>query len=142
MSVSQRKRECSCEKDFDPLSHKSKQICIPIEPEAYVHIMFEAQAFRDCLDAMIHQYPELFPSTIEQGYNLHDILPESKKIAGMRLRRIKVAAPKNDEAQVYTIRPSFVLPYMTGYSVFASLGGSSLGFGLRLWARRTVLVPA
>jgi hypothetical protein len=25
---------------------------------------------------MIRQHPELFPSTIEQGYTLHDILPE------------------------------------------------------------------
>ena len=114
MSVSQRKRECSHEKEFNPLSNKSKQICIHIEPATYSRILFESQAYRDYLDAMIHQHPELFPSTIEQGYTLHDILPESKKMPGIRLRRIKLAAPEND--QVYTIRPSFVLPYMTGYT--------------------------
>lgn len=112
--MSTRKRECCREKDFDPLSNKSKQICISIEQETYNRILFEAQAFRSYLDAMIGQYPELFPADIEQGYKLHDILPESKKMPGIRLRRIKVT--KSAGEQVYTVRPCFVLPYMTGYT--------------------------
>jgi hypothetical protein len=52
----------------------------------YIRILFEPQAYRDYLDAMIRQHPELFPFAIEQGYTLHDILPESKKMPGIRLR--------------------------------------------------------
>ena len=114
MSTSKRKRECCYEKDFDSLSNKSKQICISIEQEAYNHILFEPQAFRDYLDAMIGQHPELFPTDIEQGYRLHDILPESKKMPGIRLRRIQIVTSTGE--QTYTVRPCFVLPYMTGYT--------------------------
>ena len=116
MSVSKRKRACSREKDFDPLSNKSKQICIHIEQETYARILFEPPAFRDYLDAMIDQHPELFPPGIEQGYTFHDILPASRKLSAIRLRRIKLTAPAGEAASVYTIRPVFVLPYMTGYT--------------------------
>lgn len=109
-------RSCSQEKDFDPLSNKSKQICLSIGQEEYNHILFSATAFRLYLDSQIEQYPELFPLTIKQGYTLHDILPESKKLSGVRLRRIKMAAQDSGEEEVFTIRPSFVLPYMTGHT--------------------------
>ena len=63
------------------------------------------------------EFPELFPATVEQGYKLHDILPESKKMPGIRLRRITVVCADNPlEEDVFTIRPSFVLPAMTGYT--------------------------
>jgi hypothetical protein len=68
------------------------------------------------LDQNIEQYPELFPITIKQGYKLHGILPESKKMPGIRLRRIELVETKGDTKPVFTIRPSFVLPYMMGYT--------------------------
>ncbi|MCD4651671.1 MAG: hypothetical protein K8S56_07805 [Candidatus Cloacimonetes bacterium] len=71
------------EKDFDPLANKSKQICIFIDEEEYARILIDAKAFRQYLDGMIAQYPELFPVTIQQGYILHDILPESVKMSGI-----------------------------------------------------------
>ena len=83
-------RRCSQEKDFDHLANKSKQICVSIEQEEYNRILGDAKAFRMYLDGMISQYPELFSVMIQQGYILHDILPESKKMSGIRLRRIKV----------------------------------------------------
>jgi hypothetical protein len=129
MSTSERKRECSRKKEFDPLSNKSKQICIHIEQETYARMLLEPQAFRTYLDAMIGLHPELFPPDIDRGYTLHDILPESKKMPGIRLRRIKMAVPESDEAQVYTIRPSFVLPYMTG-----SVDEVEKALFLRRWA--------
>ena len=116
MPLTDRQRSCSQEKDFDPLSNKSKQICLSIGQEEYNHILFSATAFRLYLDSQIEQYPELFPLATKQSYALHDILPESKKLPGIRLRRIKVAAQDSGEEEVFTIRPSFVLPYMTGYT--------------------------
>ena len=58
------------------------------------------------------EFPELFPQNIVWGYTLHDILPPSKKMPEIRLRRINLG--KDEE--VFTIRPSFVMPYMTGYT--------------------------
>lgn len=109
-------RNCNTDKDFDPLDNASRQICLPIEQEEYNQIMFVPRAFRQWLDQMIEPYPELFPSTIGQGYTLHDILPESNKMPGIRLRRIELKVAPNDTSPVYTIRPSFVLPYMMGYT--------------------------
>ena len=65
--------------------------------------MSDAKAFRQYLDGMITQYPELFPVTIRQGYTLHDILPESVKMPGIRLRCIKVKANDGNGDEVFTI---------------------------------------
>jgi len=116
MDSPQRTRKCSREKDFDPLANKSKQICLPIEPEEYHRIFDDAAAFRHYLDGMIERYPGLFPATIRHGYTLHDKLPPSKKLPGIRLRRIAVTGQDGDGGDTFTIRPSFVLPYMTGHT--------------------------
>lgn len=111
MSSIGRKRNCSRKKSFDPLANKSKQICVFIDPEEYNSILFDPEAFRQYLDGTIGQHPELFPVATQQGYKLHDVLPESKRMPGIRLRRIELYT-----GDVFTIRPSFVLPYMTGYT--------------------------
>jgi len=115
MSSSNRERKCSKEKDSTVYSKRSKRICIPIEREEYERILLDKDLFRAYLDTQIVQHPELFPSTISQGYKLHDILPPSKKMPDMRLRRIKVKA-KLCNKEVFAIAPSFVMPYMTGYA--------------------------
>lgn len=75
------------------------------------------QTFRVELDGLISEFPELFPATIKYGYQLHDILPASKKMPDIRLRRIKVASVDTPfKEEIFTIRPSFVMPYMTGYT--------------------------
>ncbi len=111
MSLINHKRNCSWEKNFDPLAHKSKQICVFINPERYTSILFDPEAFRQYLDGSIEQHPELFPVAIQQGYKMHDVLPESKRMPGIRLRRIELYT-----GAVFTIRPSFVRPYRTGYT--------------------------
>ena len=115
-TVSQRKRKCSTEKDMDKLSKGSKRICVPIAQEEYQRTWSDPIAFRQVLDAQIAQFPELFPQTIVQGYTFHDILPVSKKMPNVRLRRIQVAGIENSHGNVFTIAPSFVLPYMVGYT--------------------------
>ncbi len=116
MSATHRQRKCSQDKEFEPLANQSKQICLPIEPEKYNRILEDGNAFRQCLDEVIAQHPELFPTAIQRGYRLHDILPESQKMPGLRLRRIAVSAQDGAPGEVFTIRPSFVMPYMTGYT--------------------------
>ena len=73
-------------------------------------------AFRHWLNEHITHYPELFPSAISQGYKLHGVMPTSKKMPEVYLRRIQLKAKdESGQAQVFTIAPCFVLPYMTGY---------------------------
>ena len=88
MSSISHQRNCNREKNFAPLAHQSKQICVFIESEKYHYILFDTVAFRQYLDGSSAQYPELFPVDIQQGYQLHAMLPESKKMPGMRRRRI------------------------------------------------------
>jgi hypothetical protein len=134
MSTSTRQRKCSQEKDTNYLSHKSKRICIPIERDEYNRILLDKKEFRQYLDRMIDQYPELFPSTIQQGYQLHDISPASKKMPEVRMRRIKVKTREGDKEQAFTIAPSFVMPYMTGYTDDVEHALFLRRFGVPYWA--------
>lgn len=95
----------------------TKRITLPIELESYNPMVNDSAAFRKWLDQMIEQYPELFPEDLAAGYLLHDILPASVKMPGVRLRRIRLYQDDAEgQAQVLTIAPSEVLPYMTGYT--------------------------
>ena len=67
------RRNCNQEKDFDPLSNKSKQICFFVDQEEYDKILFEPEAFRRYLDCEIALHPELFPAAIQQGYKMYDV---------------------------------------------------------------------
>jgi hypothetical protein len=111
-----RERKCRTEKDSKALGRGSKRICLPIERAEYDHVLADPVAFRQCLDVLVGQYPELFPNAMGAGYILHDILPVSKKMPNLRLRRIQVTHPENPNGEVFTIAPSFVLPYMMGYT--------------------------
>ena len=98
------------------------------EPE-YREIVETPLLYRNWVDESYIEYPELFPQEMADGYKLHGKLPESKKLPEIRLRRIKLSA--NDE--VYTIRPSFVLPYMVGYTDDVVKWAVLLNFGVPYW---------
>ena len=75
-------------------------------------IIDDDKAFRDYLDMMIDLHPELFPQDIQTGYHLHGLSPISKKMPDVRTRRIKLKlVDATGREQVYTVAPSFVLPY-------------------------------
>ena len=119
----------------EKVSHKNKRIILPISIEEYNEISVDGQRFRGWVDEMIEQYPALFPQQIEQGYQLHDILPASKKLPEVRLRRIKLKA--TDEAGqvlIFTIVPSNVLPYMVGLSDEVEKPLFLRRFGVPYWA--------
>jgi hypothetical protein len=86
----------------------SKQICIPMDRQQYAQVWSDAIAVRSILDSLIVESVEIFPSSIEQGYQLSGQLPESKKMPGIRLRQIRL------QSGVYSLRPSFVMSYMSG----------------------------
>ncbi len=87
-------------------SRHNRVICIPLLPEAYKEISTDANEFRVSIDKAIKQLPELFPPEITQGYLMKDIYHSLK--LSITIRRIQVSGVS------YTIRPSFVMPYMTG----------------------------
>ena len=109
-----RSRVCKTDKESAALFAPTQRLCIPIDPTEYDRILTEPVAFRAYLDGQIAAHPELFPAAIQHGYYLHDILPPSQKLPGLRLRRIKLTAPEAAGA-VYRVAPSFGLPSMTGY---------------------------
>jgi hypothetical protein len=66
----------------------------------------DPQQFRQGLEQMSAQHPELFPAAMRNGFTLHDSYHSVKQ--GLRLRRIKLKAT----GEVYLVRPSAVLPYL------------------------------
>jgi len=71
--------------------------------EKYREIVTDCRAYRTWVDEMIVQYPELFPQAIAEGYTLHD-QRTSKKLAGVRLRRICLKArTRAGQKQVFTL---------------------------------------
>src|SRR5207302_11255645 len=85
-------------------------ICLPIDQEPYEALIDSAEAFRGWLDQAYRDMPELFPEAFVSGYTLKDDRVSSK--TALRLRRIKCKA----SGEAFTVRPSFVLPYMTGWT--------------------------
>jgi hypothetical protein len=89
------------------MSHQ--HICLPFESEAHYQACVDNPAqYRQYLATLIERHPELFPQAMSAGYRFHDWY-ESRKLK-LVLRRIKLKAT----GAVFTLRPSFVLPYLVG----------------------------
>ena len=86
----------------------NKSIIRTEEKETYAELLTDKSAFKTFLTEQINAYPELFPDTIHQGFRLFGFVPKSVK-QELRLRRIQTIA----DNQVWQIKPSFVMPYMT-----------------------------
>ena len=132
MSESTRARVCKTTKESAALFAPTTRICIPIDRAEYDRILGEPVAFRTYLDGQIADHPELFPEAIQQGYQLHGILPPSKKLPDLRLRRIKLTAPEAEGA-VFSVAPAFVMPYMTGYTEAVEKALFLRRFGVPFW---------
>ncbi len=117
------------------IAKPSQRITVPVSREDHEAIIDDADKYRAYLDRLIEQAPELFPAAIEAGYVWHDVLPESKKLPGVRLRRLALKAKAADgNSLVYTITPSFVLPYRTGFTDEVEKALFLRGFGVPFWA--------
>ena len=106
----------NCTKNKDEQATQNKRIILPISQKAYEIIVAEPTSYRAWLDVMVGEYEELFPPDIAKGYWLHDCY-SSKKLPGVEVRRIKLKTPdERGKDQIYTIVPSYVMPYMVGYT--------------------------
>ncbi len=91
----------------DTTPRMNRTICMHFCQAQYYILIQHSMQFRMIVDLAIKDNPELFPAKITSGYQMKEIR-FSKKMK-IKIRRILVAGVS------YTIRPSFVMPYMTGF---------------------------
>ena len=87
----------------------AKQIVIPMTRSQYDEIWHDPQRVRAALDGWVRSAPELFPTGFDTGYRLHGFGRRSRKLPGLKLRKIVTA-----DGVSYWLRPSFIAGYMTG----------------------------
>jgi hypothetical protein len=83
---------------------------LPIDKDLYQQVIDSPGQFRRTLDQFYQAMPELFPKAFASGYTLKDDRVSAK--LGLRLRRLQCKA----DGSIFSVRPSFALPYMTGYT--------------------------
>jgi hypothetical protein len=84
-----------------------KTICIPCSQQQYEQVVDDPEQFRRLLDRQIEATPELFPPEIRRGYRMKDTYRSRK--TGCKLRRIELRNLRS-----YLVRPSFLMPYLSG----------------------------
>jgi hypothetical protein len=110
------------------LARSCSTICLPISKDAYLAVVAAPERFRCWLDAAFRDHPELFPKAFASGYRLKDVRSSTK--TGLRLRRVRLKA----SGESFSVRPSFVLPYLTGYSDDVEGPLFLRSFGVPFWA--------
>jgi hypothetical protein len=110
------------------LARTCSTIRLPLSKEAYPAIVADPQRFRRWLDQSFREHPELFPEAFAAGYRLKDQRVSAR--TGLRLRRIRLKAT----GKSFSVRPSFVLPYMTGFADDVHSPLFLRAFGVPYWA--------
>jgi len=112
----------------DPKPRGYSTICLPVSPDDYRQIIDSPASFRHWLDQAFRDSPELFPQAFAHGYTLKDDRVSAK--VGLRLRRIRCKA----SGDAFSVRPSFVLPYLTAWAEDADAPLFLRSFGVPFWA--------
>jgi hypothetical protein len=86
----------------------AKQIVLPMTRQQCDESWHDPQRIRAFVDGWVRSAPELFPAGFDGGYRLHGFGRESRKLPGLKLRKVVT-----DDAS-YWLRPSFLTGYMTG----------------------------
>lgn len=102
-------------------------ICLPIEIDEYDRIVENAKEFRHRLDRCFAEMPELFPAGFSRGYAMKDRRTSVKQ--GETLRRIVLR-----DGRSYTVRPSFLMPYLTARTEEIEGPLFLRKFGVPFWA--------
>ena len=83
-----------------------RTICLPVTEEKYGSLVKDPQEFREWLLECFAVCPELFPEGFDDGFQMKDCRTPRKM--DLLLRRIELR-----DGVCYTVRPSFVMPFMT-----------------------------
>jgi len=101
---------------------------LPIGQDDYTDLIGEPSRFRAWLDRSFRRWPELFPKAFAGGYRLKDARTSAR--ARLPLRRIRLKAT----GESFSVRPSFLLPYMAGTATDAQGPLFLRAFGVPFWA--------
>jgi len=110
----------------EPAPRQNRTICLPFPQQAYDEIVSDDLQFRLYVDEKISQHPELFPPEAVAGWLAKDSRVSKKQ--GVMIRRIEIAGI------AHTIRPSFVMPYMTAMTDDAEKVLFLRKFSVPFWA--------
>src|SRR4051794_24261944 len=108
-------------------SRGQRTICLPITEDAYARIIEDPREFRRTLDELFRHAPELFPNDFTLGYRLKDDRMSAKQ--RIRIRRIILR-----DGTAYSIRPSFLMPYLTARTADVEPALFLRKFGVPFWA--------
>lgn len=106
----------------------AKQVVIPMSEQEYQHCWRDSGQTRELVDRTLAAHPELFPPAMREGYALHGFGRASQKLGGLRLRKVRLS-----DGSAFHLRPSFVLPYMTGTADELEDPLLLLSFGVPCW---------
>jgi hypothetical protein len=83
-----------------------RTICLPFPEDTYHTVVNDPRLFRNAIDECFQRNPELFPKGFADGYQFKDQRDSAKQ--NLVIRRILL-----EDGSAYSIRPSFLMPYMT-----------------------------
>jgi hypothetical protein len=108
-------------------SRGHRTLCLPFAEESYRRTVGSPAEFRRTIDECFRQSPELFPANFARGYQLKDDRMSAKQ--GLLIRRIVTR-----DGAAYSIRPSFLLPYLTARAGDVEGPLFLRKFGVPFWA--------
>jgi len=87
----------------------AKQIVMPMTRTQYDEIWHDPCRVRAFVEGWLQSAPELFPEGFAASYRLHGFGRRSRKLQGLRLRKVVTG-----DGSSYWLRPSFIVGYMAG----------------------------
>lgn len=116
--------------DQKPLHHTgSRTIRLPISQTEYLRFVEDRDFARAFLEALMKQHPEIFPAPLLEHYVFYGFTASSRKL-GLRCRRVRLG---QRGTAVFTLAPSFVLPYMSARTDEVENGLLLLRFHVPAW---------
>lgn len=111
--------------DTKSTTRQNRTICLPFLQEVYNQNILDPSNFRKYIDECIELFPEIFPYEITNGYQMKDCYFSKKQ--QIWIRRINV------DGTAYTIRPSFLMPYLVGFTEDIEKGIFLRKFDVPFW---------
>jgi hypothetical protein len=108
-------------------NHTMRTICLPCTEDQYRSLVTDPQAFRAWVQQAFELHPELFPDGFDKGFCMVDRRISKKQ--QLPMRRIQLR-----DGCRYSIRPSFVMPYMTARTSDVEDALFLRQFGVPFWA--------